>query len=593
MTLIRTLFSALALGATLLLTSLPPHAPAQDEEGLFYLPDMEVELFDTKKLDFGRRGTFDKAGLVAALSRVASDFDPSEDHGEVPNILRSNALCIAGRIDPKARSFNTTFEQLEEDAEAYGSSGTSKDRLVGNILSGVDRLLRDKDNENNKICAAYCVDVALRLVPGHRSADKLEKIREELEDGGIEIDWDQLKGKAVIKDEPWNPFERGGRMEPRREKMPGGEAKGLASNQSSVVGLVVVTLGNGKHAGAASEIIATALKQEGVRGVEFKIDQKVGDMMGNSLKSIRDYLRVTYEPKEMVPDGYQVNIVFQDRDRRVDGPSAGTAMALMLDALFSGEKLDDKFACTGGITPNGKVTSIGGVAAKIRGATRRKCQIVGVPEANANGVNDILVLDGVQQLLDIQVFTMKDMDQARALSRAEKDKDVQSTLDDFKAVAEVIAEQGEKVLQNGRVQEKLEAVLEKMPNHISAQLLLDHARGKAPEKLSVGGSFHEIDSRASGVFSRVQMSMLRKKDPSDLSDFKEDAQATMGELLQIEGKVHEKFEDYYAAAMDLCAAIQETLNIAADPTIREKWEKVSKMRKKLSEDPEIMEEIRG
>ena len=218
---------------------------------------------------------------------------------------------------------------------------------------------------------------------------------------------------------------------------------------------------------------------------------------------------------------------------------------------------------------------------------------MGVPEANAKGVNDILVLDGVQQLLDIQVFTIKDMDQARALSRAEKDRDVQNTLDDFKAIAEVVGEQGEKVLQNGRVQEKLEAVLEKMPNHISAQLLLDHARGKAPEKLSVGGSFHEIDSRASGVFSRVQMSMLRKKDPSDLSDFKEDAQATMGELLQIEGKVHEKFEDYYAAAMDLCGAIQETLNIAANPTIREKWEKVSKMRKKLSEDPEIMEEIRG
>ena len=40
-------------------------------------------------------------------------------------------------------------------------------------------------------------------------------------------------------------------------------------------------------------------------------------MMGNSLKSIKDYLRVIYEPKDMVPDGYVVNIVFQDRDQRV------------------------------------------------------------------------------------------------------------------------------------------------------------------------------------------------------------------------------------------------------------------------------------
>ena len=392
-----------------------------------------------------------------------------------------------------------------------GAAGPARIAWSEIFTGGIRTLLKEKSNEDNKICAAYCVDVALRLEPDHRYAEDLEKVQQDLEQDGIEIDWDQLQGKAVVKETPWNPFGQGGRMEPRREKMPAGKAEGLASNQSSVVGLVVVTLGSGKHAGAASEIIATALREENVKGVEFKIDQKVGDMMGNSLKSIRDYLRVTYEPKGMVPDGYQVSIVFQDRDQRVDGPSAGTAMALMLDSLFSGEKLDGGFACTGGITPNGKVTSIGGVAAKIRGATRRKCTIVGVPEGNAKGVNDILVLDGLQQLLNIQVFTMKDMDEARALSRAEKDKDVQTTLDDFKSVADVIADQGEAALKNTRVQERLEEVLKAMPNHISAQLLLDHIRGKAPERLSVGGSFHEIDSRSSAVFSRVQRTMFREK----------------------------------------------------------------------------------
>ncbi|MED5418873.1 MAG: S16 family serine protease, partial [Verrucomicrobiota bacterium] len=391
-------YHALIICVVLLFPGLRTHVRAQDEDRLFYLPDMEAELFDTASLDFGRRGTFDKSGLVAALARIASDFDPEEKNGNVPNLLRSNALGIAGRINPDAKSFKTTYEQLEKAAEAYGSSGTSKDRLVGNIFRGVRTLLKDKDNEDNQICAAYCVDVALRLLPGHKYAGDLEKIQQDLEKNGVEIDWDQLQGKAVVKETPWNPFGQGGRMEPRKEKMPGGKAKGLASNQSSVVGLVVVTLGSGKHAGAAAEIIATALREEGVKGVEFKIDQKVGDMMGNSLKSIRDYLRVTYEPKGMVPDGYEVSIVFQDRDQRVDGPSAGTAMALMLDALFSGEKIDDEFACTGGITPNGKVTSIGGVAAKIRGATRRKCRIVGVPDGNAKGVNDILVLDGIQLL---------------------------------------------------------------------------------------------------------------------------------------------------------------------------------------------------
>ena len=587
----QNLLSALALSSLLVL----PGLQAQEEDSLFYLPDMEAELFETGKLDFGRRGTFDKSGLVAALARIASDFDPEEKNGSVPNLLRSNALGIAGRINPNAKSFKTTYEQLEQDAEAYGSSGTSKDRLVGNIYRGIRTLLKEKSNEDNKVCAAYCVDVALRLQPDHQYSEDLEKIQQDLEQDGIEIDWDQLQGKAVVKETPWNPFGQGGRMEPRREKMPAGKAEGLASNQSSVVGLVVVTLGSGKHAGAASEIIATALREEDVKGVEFKIDQKVGDMMGNSLKSIRDYLRVTYEPKGMVPDGYQVSIVFQDRDQRVDGPSAGTAMALMLDSLFSGEKLDGGFACTGGITPNGKVTSIGGVAAKIRGATRRKCTIVGVPEGNAKGVNDILVLDGIQQLLDIQVFTMKVMDEARALSRAEKDKDVQSTLDDFKSVADVIADQGEAALKNTRVQERLEEVLKAMPNHISAQLLLDHIRGEAPERLSVGGSFHEIDSRSSAVFSRVQRMMFRGK-LSEGAETRSAAEDARKELEELDGKVHEKFEEYHRATIGICRTIEEGIEDGEKEFLRElksKWSKINSIRKKLRDDPEIFEEIRG
>ena len=237
----------------------------------------------------------------------------------------------------------------------------------------------------------------------------------------------------------------------------------------------------------------------------------------------------------------------------------------------------------------------GGVAAKIRGATRRKCRIVGVPDGNAKGVNDILVLDGIQPLLDIQIFTMKDMDDARALSRAEKDKDVQSTLDDFKSVADVITEQGDAALNNNRVQERLEEVLKKMPNHISAQLLLDHIREKASEQLSVGGSFHEIDSRASGVFSRVQRMMFREKF-SEGAAARTDAEDARKELAELDGKVHEKFGDYHSAAIDLCQTIEEGIQDGEKEflkTLKSKWAKISSIRKKLRDDPEIFEEIRG
>ena len=220
---------------------------------------------------------------------------------------------------------------------------------------------------------------------------------------------------------------------------------------------------------------------------------------------------------------------------------------------------------------------------------------MGVPEGNAKGVNDILVLDGVQQLLDIQVFTMKDMDEARALSREEKDKDVQSTLDDFKSVADVIAEQGEAALKNARVKERLEAVLEAMPNHISAKLLLDHIRGDAPERLSVGGSFHEIDSRSSAVFSRVQRTMMRGK-VSEADEAESAAADAREELEELDGKIHEKFEDYLKAAIDICKTVEEDASNGEKElveSLKSRWSKINSIRKKLRDDPEVFEELRG
>lgn len=560
---------------------------------LFYLPNMEEEVFDIKKLKFGEdgRGEIDRVGLAKALVRIASDFDEEDD---VESDLRSNALGIGGRIMPDMPAFKRTYDQLKDSAKAFGDEGTNKSRLIGNIYLGVQALLSFDDNKDNKKCAAYCVDVALRLDPNHRFADELEGIKDDLKAEKFVAKWDDLKGEAVVKDTPWNPFGQRGEMKPRKVEMPGGKADTFASKQRSIYGLVVVTLPGGKHAGAASEISASALKNDGDDDIVFKIEQKVGDMMANSLDSIVKYMRVKYEDTDKVPAGYEVSILFEDRDTLTDGPSAGTAMALMIDALFSGEELDERFACTGGITPSGKCTKIGGVAAKIRGATRRNCNIVGVPEGNANGVNDILILKGIDRLLEIQIFTMKDFDEARAISRKEKDSDTQKTLDDFNQVAGLIREKGEDLLKNSEVQKKLRAILDQMPNHMSAKLLLEYAEGNPPSELSVGGSFHEIDSRASGIFSRVQQMMFQDKYAHG-SDVVDDAKDALKELKEIDGKVDKRFNDYLASAIELCELVEEGRGDDDEDVflkrLKSKWQALQNQRKKLSTDPALREEM--
>ena len=82
------------------------------------------------------------------------------------------------------------------------------------------------------------------------------------------------------------------------------------------------------------------------------------------------------------PKGKAIEISFQENFSPKDGPSAGVACALLLDSLITGGKLDEQFSLTGRLNVDGSVQPIGGVAAKVSGATAGGRKIVGVPKAN-------------------------------------------------------------------------------------------------------------------------------------------------------------------------------------------------------------------
>ncbi|MDB4382237.1 hypothetical protein N9Z40_05050, partial [Akkermansiaceae bacterium] len=351
-------------------------------------PNLDKEIFDIEKLKIDK---ISESSLFAGLLSVAQDFD--EENGDVDYELRAHALGVAGRLKPENDNFLSVLGDLKERGKTVNTSDMTTSRAVAKIYRGLRTLMRKKDNEDNTKLASYCADIALRLDEGAKEAKKIKAIADEVG----KPDWKDMLGSPVYSG---GSDERNEYTE-RSETIPGGKAPKFATNQSSVYALVIRTLSNGRHAGSASSLSATALRDESVDGIEFHIDQKVGNMMGNSLEEIQKFMRIRHEEDGRVPAGYKVEITFADKDGLVDGPSAGTAMSLILDSLFTGNKLDESFACTGAITADGKVTKIGGVAGKIRGATRKKCTIVGVPAQNIPGVSDIYVLDGIDPLINI------------------------------------------------------------------------------------------------------------------------------------------------------------------------------------------------
>ena len=548
-------------------------------------PNMEKELFKVKKLAITEIG---KTSLFAGLLSVARDFD--EEENEVNFELRSNSLAIAGRLEPKSENFKDVHDDLKQRSRTVKQNATKSD-IYGKLYRGIRALMRKDENKDNLACASYCIDIALRFEPEGKYQKKLEDYQETTG----KADWKDMLKSPVFN----NPWDRSSNnvFEERRETIPGGDAEKFATTQRTVYGLSVRTLANGRHAGAAASLSATALREKEIDGVEFHIDQKVGNMTGNSLEEIMKLMRVRHEEAGRIPSGYRVTITFEDKDTLLDGPSAGTAMSIIVDSLFTGRELDDKFACTGAITADGKVTRIGGVAGKIRGATNKGCNLVGVPHENIKGVSDIVVLDGIKKLMAIQVFSFKTLEEALMVASKDKPEEVQSTIDDFNKVADLIEAKGEESLNSSAVIALLEDVVKKMPNHQSAQILLSVAKGEEKKLLSLGGSFHQINTNISGIARKIQMMGWSGKGSINSAD-RDAAKDALNELEAVSKKLDSRLRDFNDATMKVLTTFSEGREDDEDDDdfsqrIKKQWEAVNGERSKLMNDPEIVEELQG
>jgi len=564
-------------------------------------PDLEKEIFDTKEIELDK---FDRSGAVSSLVSVARDFDEEDD---IDYELRAHALAIASRLDEDNEKVKDTLAQLKDSGDTISESA-DKSRVSRRLASAVRALVRKKDNEDNLICAAYISDVAYRLDPEGEYASKHEEQRDELEDEGHKAEWKDMLGRPIHRAR--NPWEQEQTVFEKKEvEMPGGEGERFAQSQSRINGLVVRQLGNGNLAGSASTVNATALREEDVDDLLFTFNQDVGPMMGGCLEEVIKFLRIRYDSDpDKIPTGYKIELGFQDKYVLKDGPSAATVFTLLLDSLFSGEELDEDFACTGDMTADGMVQRIGGAAAKIRGATKRGCKIVGIPVDNGKEIGDVLLLDGIDPLLNIQIFTLKDFDEAYAVSRAEKSAEVIETLELFNAVADVVREKGEETLANEEVQQRLETVIERMPNHLSATLLLEKGKDENSKILTVGGTLNQIEIATSATLRAVGSAVFTSRfnddddDEEDAFDFDKESVSDAKEALEVletlEEAIDPRLEKYHKSVETICKSVasgpeDDEKTKAYGTRLKEEMESMQSIYQKLISDPEILEDMGG
>ena len=367
----------------------------------------------------------------------------------------------------------------------------------------------------------------------------------------------------------------------------------LGSKQSKLKGLLVRPLATGEHAGKASQMNATATPAADPGDLlKVGFNQDVGEMMNGALGEVMKFLHVRHD---QLPRGHRIEIAFEDRYTPKDGPSAATACALMIESLISGDALDQKFAITGDMNADGSVQPVGGVPAKVRGAYSKECNVVAVPIKNARSLTDLILTEGAAPLARIQVFTVENFDQARALAVAERDEKHVKAITEFAMVQGAFARHGDAVLRNAKVQAKLREILALAPNHLSAELLLAKATGSGPRTLSLLGSLESIEKSAASLLQAAR-DQREVRDPL----LKDELAAAVGGLRRVRAKLDRRTWDYADSIQDFGNLVREFQD--APPrggamrqkklrAIQSSAQKIETEVRKIRNNKEMMEEL--
>jgi hypothetical protein len=280
--------------------------------------------------------------------------------------------------------------------------------------------------------------------------------------------------------------------------------EGLARRDARVHGLLIMELGSGEHAGKAAVINAVALQGNEGQASTVTFNQTVGEHMTTALGEVVKHMQVIHNGW---PTGFRIELGFEDKYSDKDGPSAAVACALLLDSMITGQVLDNAFAVTGDMNVDGSVQPIGGVRAKIRGATKGHCKFVAIPSKNERALGDLLLTEGPGPFAAVQIFSISTFEEAQALGYATKTQPVQRAVTNMAQVLELLQRSQSQMhiwLRDPRVIAKLQQVLVDAPNHVSAKYLLMHSQGRTPTTLTLAGSLDAVDNGGSEIVSALR-----------------------------------------------------------------------------------------
>ncbi len=277
-----------------------------------------------------------------------------------------------------------------------------------------------------------------------------------------------------------------------------GRAVKVALPQTSINCLEVLEMGTGMMLGQTSEVVLTVTTGHAAKPTQLEFGTRVGPEMMTTRDEAMRFVRVQY------PDWFasKAEVTFEDKYNGHDGGSIGAALVTLTLSAIQGVKIDPKVAITGDISANGKVRAIGGVAAKLRGATASNCTVVALPSDNYEQLADAAIYAGPSVIGDVQVIGIATPADALAAVRADRDAKLAQAVALFADVQQGM-KKSPAYFKQKEATDKLAQVVSLAPQHLSAKLLLETAQGKAPRTLSPAATLYYTFTAAGGLMGEL------------------------------------------------------------------------------------------
>ncbi len=268
--------------------------------------------------------------------------------------------------------------------------------------------------------------------------------------------------------------------------------KPLLKNVTSVTAMAVSMSEDGEEHGFSTDIIATVpavSRTSGKSGVGFVRNDGDADMKIGFEEAVR-----AVNMRYPIWEPGHIDISFGEKYTDHAGPSGSTALALLMLSTLEGFELDPKCAITGDISVDWKVRQVGGIAAKIHGATLDKCLYAAIPDSNETPFADSGLLYTRSAYWDIQVFSIATLQQAIAITRKDRDPKLAQAIQLFASVQPALTKYQSTVNapKDPATIKTLQQVLQLAPNHLSAKYSLAYLNGTAPKTLSAAASVFQV-----------------------------------------------------------------------------------------------------